>query len=209
MLLNPTRPQNNEEARKKRERELLLLILFLGGALDQQARHFVAGNISQSQFLFVAMSLIRQSHYKAASLGVQQTGATAYNPWSVANRAASAQESFVEAFSRDLANGRYDPKSDGGSGAAARKARFNLYGLRLTGTANDAWLKAAQALNLEVLWVLGDVEDHCDVCPQLANRGWQSAKRLHQVPGDGQTPCLVQCKCHLETRYGIKSFRNN
>lgn len=208
MLANPTtRLSSEEERRRKREKELLLLLLFLRVTLDKHARQFVAGYSQQTDFLFLCMTAIRQAHYAAAQLGVVQAGAVAYNPYSVAERAAAAQESFLAAFATDLANGRYDPRSDGGEGARARKQRFELYALRLTGTANAAWL-AALPRTTEVLWVLGENEDHCSTCRYESAQLWRPVSHLTRTPGDGSTICITNCRCHLQTRDGLMSFHN-
>lgn len=62
----------------------------------------------------------------------------------------------------------------------------------------SSWLAKEEGRN-EVLWVLG-VAEHCEDCVDLAGRGWQPMSQLHQVPGDGQTRCLSNCRCHLEYR---------
>lgn len=210
MQASQTRQQQaNDRKRKAHDAALLALIAFLGLRLDQYARQYIAGTLSQERFLFWAMATIRQAHYSAATIGAQAAGGVQFNTYTVATRTAAQQESFVDAFARDLANGRYDPKSDGGQGAAARKRRFELYGLRLTGTANAVMLAVAQAQGLDVLWELGENEDHCPDCPRIAARGWMKATELHQVPGDGQTICLVCCKCSLLFSNGMRSFRNN
>ena len=201
MLQSPTRLQSSDEQKRRRELELAALILLMSGALNRYARNFVAGALTYDMFVHYAMALIRQSHRQAAQIGAAKAGAVTSNAYAVAQRAATQQEDFLAAFARDMANGRYDPKRDGGEGAAARAARFKLYALRLEGTANAAWLSVVQAQGEDVLWVLGDAE-HCDVCPVLAAHGWWKPGTLHQVPRDCQTPCLVHCKCRLVTRSG-------
>jgi len=63
------------------------------------------------------------------------------------------------------------------------------------------WLvvEALEVEATEVRWRLTPAE-HCDDCLALAARGWMLREQLTQVPGDGQTECLTNCRCYLEFR---------
>ncbi len=78
------------------------------------------------------------------------------------------------------------------------KFRAVMYG----GAAWATYWLVVEALAVEateVRWMLTFAE-HCDDCLELAARGWMSKAELHQVPGDGETECLVNCRCYLEFR---------
>lgn len=197
--------------RKRRKEDDLFLALQedFFAALITLSRSFVAGEITQSQFVQQAMTEIQTAHQQAGQMGTGLAGPSAIYPYEIAARASASQRSFLENFAADLAAGRYAPKSQDGEGAAARNRRFNLYALRLTGTANAAWMAVQKSRGLMVRRVLGSNENHCPSCPRLAAMGWVRASDLMQFPGDGSTECLSACTCVLEASDGGWSFSNS
>jgi hypothetical protein len=179
-------------------------------SLDRLAGQVASGNLSPADFVVQAQSILDFSHARAAVLGSFR--AKRHDPPSdvairVAANASREQTGFLIGFARDLAEGKYAPKSQGGKGAGQRRARFALYSLRLGGTANRSFLDTLTAGDpgLEVLWIRKPGES-CRTCIAEASYGWRPASELTRVPGDGTSICIVKCRCKLQTRQGQESY---
>ena len=210
-----SRSQTDEE-RRKRELALLLLIALLARDLDRTAAQTANGTITAAAGYEAVYQALYQAHSKAAILGVQQAAGGAapvtllqqFN-FRVAAQATESQRTFLRGFITDLEAGRYDAKRSGGEGVQARKRRCALYGQRLNGTANQAWLYGMLAKGELVLWRLGKVDRdrHCRDCIMEAEQGWRRADQFTRVPGDGRTKCIVNCACSLVSESGNEAFR--
>ena len=181
-------------------------------ALQREVRRFLSESYSVTVFLANAYAILEKAHREARFLGERSTGDMYGIPYEGIlferrdQRIANEQLSFLRGFVIDLEAGRYYAKSEGGAGAAARKARFQLYANRLVGTANQGWLDAILLNGKQVRWQLGRDEDHCKDCLFEAEQGWRPAYSLTRVPGDGRTVCVTNCRCKLVTEDGLESF---
>lgn len=177
--------------------------------LDGEAGRVVSGAQSLADFWQHAQERLMYSHSRAAVLGAVLGAGAITSPSmrvavEAAARAGKAQNEFLQGFVKDLAAGRYRPKSQGGEGARARRARFKLYGLALLGTANLAWARTIG--HVRVLWVLGVTDNHCPDCVWESYAGWRYPEQMRRFPGDGLTRCIVMCRCRLVTEDGRESF---
>jgi len=94
---------------------------------------------------------------------------------------------------------------DGSLNEIAVNARLRLYGGAMRGTANIAFVEAGTVLD-EYEWRLGSAEEHCGACPELAAMSPWTKDTLYAYPGDGTTPCLGNCTCHLVRSDGVSTF---
>lgn len=179
-------------------------------SLDRLAGKVASGSLSPANFVVEAQSVLDFAHARAAVLG--SFHAQRHNPPTdiairVAATASREQSSFLIGFARDLAEGRYKPKAQGGAGAGQRKARFALYSLRLGGTANEAWKETliAQDDTIEALWKR-HANESCTDCIRQASYGWRPLAEFRFMPGEGNTRCMVRCRCTVETRNGQESY---
>lgn len=112
---------------------------------------------------------------------------------------------FLARFVEDLERGRYVGE-DGEIREAGIRQRALLYAGKLAATAIEAW-----ALTLgpeaEGRWVLQPAE-HCETCLSEAALGWRPLQSFTRWPGGGDTICLTNCKCFVETRSGAQSVAN-
>lgn len=85
------------------------------------------------------------------------------------------------------------------------EARVRSYLARARGTAGDGWTNATPPSEF-VEWTLGGAEEHCEDCPFWAAKGPMlldgSTNQFEFTvlpfkPGEGETECLIGCKCHL------------
>lgn len=115
------------------------------------------------------------------------------------------EQDFLAGFLDDLDAGRYT-KPDGSLDSGAIGRRAQMYGLRLRGTANEAFVETSPADD-QFKWVLG-VSEHCSTCLELASLSPFSKDELWTFPGAGDTECVTHCNCHLErVRDGLRGFR--
>lgn len=109
---------------------------------------------------------------------------------------ADAEGEFLLGFLRQIEDGKYTDE-DGNIDAARVARRSGWYTGRYRGTANEAMREHAPE-EAECWWRLGAVEEHCADCPVLTVLSPFTKDTLFQVPGDNETPCKFNCKCHLE-----------
>lgn len=97
--------------------------------------------------------------------------------------------SFFKRFLLDMSNPNHRPAHPylQRAGYYADSAKSQFYNGMVNGAGE----------NVEIKWVMGNVEEHCHDCPILASKTytWQT---LPTTPGAGDTECLYNCKCHLE-----------
>lgn len=187
-------------------RELRRLQARTARSLDRLMGGLASGRLSPQQTTGQARTLLRVSHAIAAELGRQRGGGSDEVRRAVAARAAQAEAEFLRGMIADVRAGRYRRKGEGGEGAKARRARATLYALKLTGTANAAFV-ASMPKDVEIRWILGKAE-HCDLCPVHAAGSPYTRATLPAVPGDGSTPCVTRCRCRLEVSGGPRGFAN-
>jgi hypothetical protein len=88
----------------------------------------------------------------------------------------------------------------------AIRNRARLYVQKMRGTSGQAFVSASGG-DAEFNWVLAAVE-HCDECPVLAAKSPWFGDELYTTPGNGDTPCRSNCKCHLVRKSdGLTSFK--
>lgn len=115
---------------------------------------------------------------------------------------------FLRRFIQDLVGGRYTD-DDGELEMDKVLRRSNLYVGKARGSASIGFVDAGDAKD-RYEWVLGAAEDHCADCPELAAISRENPftkDTLFQHPGDGSTPCLSNCLCHLVRQDGAESQR--
>lgn len=194
-------------------RRLLMLVFALARRLRAAALQLAGEETTDREFAEGARREIALAHAEAACLGRSLAGARA-NPalmTAIGRAEAELDAAYLMDFTVDLVAGRYD-EDDAGEAGLGRRAM--LYAKRLRGTANRAWagvqVSRASAAGppkqgLAALWVLGAAE-HCGDCIEEAGEGWRPLGDLSRYPGDGQTACLSNCKCHLLLSDGSQGF---
>lgn len=199
-----------EEPQERKRRALLIPLLF--GVAATLGFHLER---AQPSAKFRVERAFYDAHKEAAKIGVELAGGgtlTDSQLHVLAARISAEQQSFWAQFVRDIRQGRYTPRDEGGQavtkkgGEALLQARIDLYKRRLIGTANQAWLMVlSRDPSMEARWELG-IAEHCIECPREAALGWRLLSSFTRVPGDGSTPCLTNCQCTLITRDGKRSF---
>lgn len=169
------------------------------------------GELSVEDAALRAFSVFLQSHANARYAGRLAAGDK--SPIGEADREsvrllAQEQQTYFKRFAAQLLGGKYRDAQTGELNAAAISDRAGLYALRLQGTANDGWAVALDSDDL-VEWVLGGTENHCSICPDLAENGPYKPNELPTTPKSNETPCLWNCRCTLRSTKGFsppKSF---
>lgn len=103
---------------------------------------------------------------------------------------------YLLKFIDDIEEGKYT-LDDGSFNESAILNRQRLYLGRARGLAGQASVDALEP-QTEIFWRLGGNEKHCADCPVLASISPFFKDDLFATPGSCDTPCLGNCKCHLE-----------
>ena len=103
---------------------------------------------------------------------------------------------YLAGFIEDLEDGRYT-NEDGSLNMNRIKNRMRLYLGKARGVTAQASIDGLPP-ETEIYWRLGSNEKHCGECPTLASISPFLPDDLFTTPGAGETPCLGNCKCHLE-----------
>lgn len=178
--------------------------------LDRLAGQVASGSLSPVDFMTQAQEVLSLSHSRAAILGAyraQRDNPPIHVAIRVAAQAAESQRTFLFGFLKDIVDGRYKPRAQGGQGAEIRKRRFAMYSLRLSGTGNKAWKETLQTSDPETegLWIRHATES-CGDCLREASKGWRALSEFSIMPGEGSTSCVLRCRCSVETRKGATSY---
>ncbi len=174
-----------------REEQLILLAALLAWfkthskKLAQALRDDV---ITLAAWLAGMRFLVRRLHASAALIAGEFEDAL------VSGRVGE-QYNFLDGFAGAI--------QDGDEGEAlsveAITARAALYAGAGTGTFWSV-IREQEDEAPEVRWNLTPAE-HCTDCLDLDARGWMPVEELGgQVPGDGQTICITNCRCYLDFR---------
>jgi len=161
------------------------------------AQRLVERSLSLADWEREMARLIKDLHVTSAVIGKGGNwAAMTQADWGYTGSQCKKQYRFLHKFAGDI----FAHVEAGKDLTTLIHARAKMYGGAGTETFyrfihGDAVDKGA----IEVLWNLTPAE-HCPDCLDLAGRGWIPIEELTQVPGDGQTQCLTNCKCYLEYR---------
>lgn len=114
---------------------------------------------------------------------------------------------FLTGFVNDLVDN--DPRyiaDDGAVNVDEVLRRMRMYEGKLRGS--EGWGHVDVLTPTEdIWWVIAGIEDHCEVCPYNESVSPWTKETLYTTPGSGDTPCLFNCKCHLEFAGGQTSAK--
>lgn len=201
-----------DDERRQREREtiLLLFLLLLGDTdhtLTADVTRFLSGTSGIAEVTEGLTTTLTNAHGHAAYLGRRAAGHR--QPMNAADRSFGGtvmveQATFLQGLLHDLESGRYALTDGKLPGDLAQ--RLLLYARGIRATAQEAWCLALPA-GTRIHWRLGsEPEHHCTVCPEIAAAGPYDAHDMPTFPGAGDTPCLANCFCFLETDDGLRGF---
>ena len=112
------------------------------------------------------------------------------------DHAVARQVEYLNVFTREVLDGTVPL-------APPLVARAEMYGSAAWQEVQEAYRdvtipSGGPGTRVEERRILGHPEtDHCDECPELAERGWQPAGTLPRI---GSTPCRSACLCHWAFR---------
>ena len=158
-----------------------------------------SGVLNIAEFGDEFYKLLLEGHADSWALGRQRAGdLTQSGPDDllIARGIADGQSEFLNDFLNSLENDARYRYEDGTFNLKIVTNRSDMYVSRMRATASEAFVEASDSGD-EFNWVLGDVEEHCGDCPELASISPWTADTLFTHPGAGDTPCLTNCKCHL------------
>ena len=151
--------------------------------------------------------ILAERHGAAAALGRQRAGSkgkrTRLDDY-VGVTVMQREQAHLGKFVQEILLGRYTDE-DGNAKVSQLKRRAESYLGRMVGTANETFVMASGKEAL-FTWVLGGAEKHCSACPSLAAGSPYTSRTLPTMPKKNQTPCLMNCLCHLLRDDGMKGF---
>jgi hypothetical protein len=144
-----------------------------------------SGSITIEQWQIASAQLLKDAHLAEAMFAVG--GKANLNAATLARLRDTLRKEFgfLDQFAKDIASGSVSE--------AQALARINQYA---NAVQQSYWNEYKQASEV-IYWNLGTTEKHCGVCPDLAAGSPYKPQDLHQVPGDGSTPCRGNCDCTL------------
>lgn len=169
---------------------------------------WASGAIEPGAFFYKFDQILYDGHIGSHIIGQEQAGAMPSKGLArlVGREIADGESYFLRGFVEALISGKY--VKDGEFQDKRAMARARLYQGKMRGTVGKGFTDGSSDSD-QFLWVLGAVEEHCDDCPQLAAISTNNPftkSTMFQHPGDGETPCLGNCKCHLvRVRDGVES----
>ncbi len=174
------------------------------------AARFESGEIDALEWYRLFDKLVLTGHSVSWSMGRKLAGDTSDQSEidvivGIAKR--DEESAYLLGFLEDLQNtgsNLYD--ADGVLKLPNVQNRANLYGKKLRGTANEAFV-ATSPNGDEFNWILGPNEEHCLDCPRMPAMNPFTLDTLPFYPGDGSTACLSNCHCHLVRGDGVVGFK--
>jgi len=176
-------------------------------SLIDLAFRWAEGELSATTFAEEMDALLLDAHTQAVVIGRTHAGDGAPEDEDDRRFAAGVvtdEHAYLQGFVDQMQSGAFTDEA-GVRDAERVAARASLYAGRLTGSANQAWTLTLDEETL-IYWILGGAEDHCDECPELAERSPYLPVELKRYPGSNQTPCKMNCLCSLQAESGQRGF---
>lgn len=187
-----------EQTRIPTDSDFAAFLKGIAGQSDALIDDLAAGKLTPREWADAFKWLLNDGHGSAWVLGRRRAGdlsAVTVDDEIIGIGYGDSQADFLLGFLADLEGERYLDE-DGNLIVSAVRARANLYVQVMRGTAGAAFVAVSDAKE-QFEWVMGAVEDHCADCPELAEASPWDESTLFAFPGDGNTACLGNCKCHL------------
>lgn len=170
-------------------------------------KRLVDGAIGPEQWADIFFDTVLQANANSHWIGrdLVSTGETTFGEEDIlaARNIADIDAEYLQGFIDDIMSGRYTDEF-GNLIEAQILNRQKLYLGKARGISAQASVDALD-LETEITWVLGGTEKHCADCPTLASISPFFRDDLYTTPGACDTPCLGNCKCHLQFRVGDKN----
>lgn len=163
-------------------------------AFDKLAQLVANGIISPQMWHQLMREEIKREYIRQYLAGIGGLGQMGPEDWVRIADMIADQYAYLPTFQQQIEAGKLTE--------AQIRVRSNMY----LESAKEAYEKAKAIVVSrlgfdEERWVLG-LAEHCEDCVSFANEGWQ-VFGYFPFPGEGQTRCLTNCKCHKEYRNSV------
>lgn len=161
--------------------------------------------ISPHQWADAVHMVLFEAHANASFIGRDLLKGTEFADVDVlrARAVLDTDADYFLNFLDDIVNGRYTDEA-GSLRFGPITSRLNLYFGKVRSTCAEASVDGTEK-DTEIFWRLGGVEVHCADCPHFAAISPFFKDDLFATPGSGDTPCLGNCKCHLEFTFNDRT----
>ena len=174
---------------------------FRWGQAQRINEKFFAGEISAEEWLELYDAMLLEGHANAWWIGRGFAGDNSdFNDDDlfIGRGYRDADADYLLKFYNDVMIGVYSDE-DGNPKKRMMHSRSRLYIGKLRGTTNEAFVDGSSESAL-FYWRLGGNEEHCTECPSFVDIFDGVTKdTMFTTPGAGDTPCLGNCLCHLES----------
>jgi hypothetical protein len=160
-------------------------------AFDKLAEFVINNIISPQLWEQLMREEIKREYIRQYLAGIGGIGQMGPDDWARIGEMLADQYAYLPTFRQQIEAGKLTE--------AQIRARSGMY----IESSKEAYEKAKAIVMVrtgfdEERWVLG-IAEHCVDCIAFFNEGWQPIGYF-PFPGEGQTRCLTNCKCHKEYR---------
>lgn len=189
-----TDPRERLDEQREEARQFILFLL----------AEWAAERVLWSDVDNIVSTLIVNGHAEAHYLGRLAAGDTdplGEEDTAAADRVWRSESVYWRNLSQDVQIGKYGKPGDTDNPLKLDQLgrRIVSYTNKWVGTANLAWVGSFAPDEL-IDWVYNAEAAHCRDCPRIAEASPYTMDTLPSVPGDGNTECLVWCRCILRRR---------
>lgn len=166
-------------------------------------------DLDAASFVDELFEILTEAHTDGWMLGRQRAGdlrGRVDDDLLFGRTAADGEIPFLERLRSRLSDAHPRYFDEDGNLTARLSSDLDLYVRKMRATAAEAFVEASE-IDEEFAWVLGAFEEHCSDCPELAALSPFRRDELWTFPGQGDTPCLGNCYCHLvRVTDGVSTF---
>lgn len=177
---------------------------FRWGQAQELGNELMAGNIGPDDWLDLMDALLLEGHANAWWIGRGFAGDDSdfdEQDLLYGRGFRDADADYLFGFYERIKDGQYQ-NEDGTWKVKKLHANARLYVGKMRGTTNESFIDGSPDDSVWY-WRLGGPEDHCTECPEYVSIFDGVPKnQLFTSPGSGDTPCLGNCLCYLESVVG-------
>jgi hypothetical protein len=161
--------------------------------LHELANFAATGDISTKDFITQMRQEIKNAYFEQYALGIGDRELN-NSDYGLVGSLVKDQYQYLEKFANDCQSGTLTPDQI--------QARMDMYinssrSAYETAKGYEAFANGAD----EEQWICHEDEKTCPDCSGYAAQGWVQFGDLPE-PGDGESECLTNCRCHKEYRKG-------
>ncbi len=150
------------------------------------------GQVNLPDWQTTFRELIKREYIKQYTAGIGGLDQMTPRDWGSIGGMVAEQYRWLDDFAREIAAGNLT--------AGQIAARSRMYVTSANEAFERARFRSLADKNIDQeRWVMDPPAEHCEDCQVLAAMGWQPLGTF-PIPGQGETRCLTNCRCHKQYR---------